>query len=66
MAIDIQFDGEVVDRASKFQLGEIAMATRSSATNKSKAPLDVPYRDRPRQVYQEVDGPVVLATVPTR
>jgi hypothetical protein len=54
MAIDNQYDGEVVDGATKFQKREIAVSTRSSPTDKSKAHLEAAYRDTHRQVYQEV------------
>jgi len=52
MATDNQYDGEVVDGATKFQKREIAVSTRS--TDKSKAHLEEVYRDTHRQVYQEV------------
>jgi len=58
MAIDNQYDGEVVDGATNFQKREIAVSTRSSPTNKSKAHLEVVYRDTHRQVYLEVDREV--------
>ena len=54
MAIDNQYDGEVVDGATKFQKREITMSTRSSSTDKSKAHLEAVCRDTHRQVYQEV------------
>jgi hypothetical protein len=52
MAIDNQYDGEVVDGATKFQKREIAVSTRS--TDKSKAQLEAVYRDTHRQSYEEV------------
>jgi hypothetical protein len=58
MAIDNQYDGEVVDGATNFQKREIAVSTRSSPTDKSKAHLEAVYRDTHRQVYQEVDREV--------
>jgi hypothetical protein len=56
MAIDNQYDGEVVDGATKLQMRERAVSTRSSPTDnptaKSKAHLDAVCRDTLRQVYQ--------------
>jgi hypothetical protein len=52
MAIDNQYDVEVVDGATKFQKRKIAVSTRSSPTDKSKAHLEAAYRDTHRQVYQ--------------
>jgi hypothetical protein len=46
MAIDNQYDGEVVDGATKFQKREIAVSTRSCPTDKSKAHLEAVYSDR--------------------
>jgi len=54
IAIDNQYDGEVIDRATKFQKREIAMSTQSSPTDKSKAHLEAVCRDTHRQVYPEV------------
>jgi len=54
MAIDNQYDGEVVDGATKFQKREIAVSTRSSPTDKSKAHREAVYRDMHRQGYKEV------------
>jgi hypothetical protein len=54
MAIDNQYDGEVVDGATKFQKREIAVSTRSSPTDKSKAHLEAVYLDTHRQGYNEV------------
>jgi len=55
MAIDNQYDGEVVDGATKFQKREIVVSTQSSPTDKLKAHLEAAYRDTHQQVYQEVD-----------
>jgi hypothetical protein len=54
MAIDNQYDGEVVDGETKFQKREIAVPTRSSPTDQSKAHLEAVCGDMHRQVYQEV------------
>jgi len=54
MAIDIQYDGEVVDGVTKFPRREKAMSTWSSPTDKSKAHLEAVCRDTHRQVYQDV------------
>jgi len=62
MAIDNQYDGEVVDGATKFQKREIAVSTRSSPTDKSIAHLEAAYRDTHRQVNQEVDRQVCRDT----
>jgi len=52
MAIDNQYDGEVVDGVTKFQKREIAVSTRS--TDMSKAHLEAFFRDTHRQGYKEV------------
>jgi len=54
MAIGNQYDGEVVDEGTKFQKREIAVSTRSSPTDKSKAHLQAVCRDTHRQGYKEV------------
>jgi vancomycin resistance protein YoaR len=58
MAIDDQYDGEVVNGATNFHKRAIAVSTRSSSTNKSKAHLEAVYRDTHRQIYQAVDRQV--------
>jgi hypothetical protein len=49
MAIDNQYNGEVVDGATEFPKREIALSRRS--TDKLKAHLEAVYRDARRQVY---------------
>jgi len=59
MAIDNQYDGEVVDGATNFQKREIAVSDKSSPTDKSKAHGEAGYRNTHREVdqeaYREVD-----------
>ena len=43
MAVDNQYDGEVVNRATNVYMTEVAMSTRSSSTDKSKAHLEAVY-----------------------
>ena len=62
MAIDDQYDGEVVDRATKCPKCEIAVSTRWSPTDKSKAHPEAPYQDTDQQVYKEVDRQVCRDT----
>jgi len=54
MAIDNQYDGEVINGATKFQKREIAVSTQSRPTDKSKAHREAVYRDTHRQGYKEV------------
>jgi len=54
MAIDNQYDGEVVDGATNFQKREIAVSDQSSPTNKLKAYVEAVYRDTRREVDRQV------------
>jgi len=58
MAIDNQYDGEVVNGGMKFQNREIAMSTWSSLTDKSKDHLEAVYWDTHWQFYKELDHEV--------
>jgi len=59
MAIDNQYDGEVVDEATNFQKREIAVSDLSSPTDKSKAHVEAVYRNTHQEIdqeaYREVD-----------
>jgi len=52
MAIENQYDGEVVDGATKFQKREIAVSTQS--TDKLVAHMEADYGDTHQQGYNEV------------
>jgi hypothetical protein len=52
MVIDNQCDGEVMDGATNFEKGDIAVSDPSSPTDKSNAHLEAVYQDMHRHVYQ--------------
>jgi len=55
MGNDNPYDDDVIDGGTNFQKREIAVSTRSSPTDKSKAHREAVYQDTHLQVYGEVD-----------
>jgi len=63
MAIDSQYDGEVVDGATKFQQREIALSNQSSSTdNPPSSPTDKPKAHRRQSTETRTQKPTKKST----